>query len=105
VDYGQISIPLTNTPLIFNSVFYPLVVKFVPQVADRIASMLIYLKGQKIFKSYEEVHLIGVSLGAHVVGAIGHSIQKRTKAKIGRITGLDPSGTFYKFTLPLPVIF
>lgn len=38
------------------------------------------------------VHLVGHSLGAHVVGDAGAKIQNLTGEKVSRITGLDPAG-------------
>ena len=47
--------------------------------------------------SYEDFHILGASLGAHVAGYAGFY----TQGQVGRISGLDPSGPlFHSVTNP-----
>jgi len=92
VDWGDASTPVTRIPLLLNAAGLPIVVKLVPAIARKIADVLIFLKQEGYLTEYKDVQLIGISLGAHVLGAVGYMIQQRTNATIGRITGLDPSG-------------
>lgn len=40
-----------------------------------------------------KIHLVGHSLGAHLVGKAGREFTKKTRGqKVGRVTGLDPAG-------------
>jgi len=40
----------------------------------------------------DDVHLIGHSLGAHVMGLTGQEVLRLTGKRVGRISGLDPAG-------------
>ncbi|KAI5639760.1 lipase domain-containing protein [Phthorimaea operculella] len=42
--------------------------------------------------SYDKIHLVGFSLGAHLVGCAG----REAKGLVKRITGLDPAGLLWK---------
>jgi len=84
-----------STSLLANAPLYPFIVKQVDSVAENITNFLTFLKENKKFKNYSDVEFIGLSLGAHVAGAVGYKVYARTHRKIGRITGLDPSGIIY----------
>merc|ERR1719414_159164 len=48
-----------------------------------------------------KIHAIGHSLGAHVVGHIGRTIEKLGgKGKVARVTGLDPAKPWFDITSP-----
>ncbi|XP_022916093.2 lipase member H-A-like isoform X1 [Onthophagus taurus] len=46
--------------------------------------------------THENVHLLGHSLGGHIVGVSGKEIFKLTGLKVRRITGLDPAGPSFE---------
>ncbi|XP_035213207.1 lipoprotein lipase-like, partial [Stegodyphus dumicola] len=48
----------------------------------------------------DTVHIIGHGLGAHAAGYAGKWLQKKAKTLVSRITGLDPSGPFFKGVEP-----
>ena len=49
--------------------------------------------------NFNNTHIIGHSLGAHLSGYIGKEVQNRTNDKVERITGLDPAGPGFDFPL------
>jgi len=42
-----------------------------------------------------KIHLVGHSLGSHLVGKAGREFKKETRKKVGRVTGLDPAGPLW----------
>ena len=44
-----------------------------------------------------DVHLVGHSLGAHVVGFLGKKVQDLGLGKVARLTGLDPAKPLFEF--------
>lgn len=46
------------------------------------------------------IHVVGHSLGAHIAGFAGKTIQNQTGTNLGRITGLDPAGPLYRLVGP-----
>jgi len=42
-----------------------------------------------------KIHLVGHSLGSHLVGKAGREFKKETGKKVGRVTGLDPAGPLW----------
>ncbi|XP_050430934.1 lipase member H-A-like [Adelges cooleyi] len=63
-------------------------------VGKTIGKFINYLKDRG--QDLNDVHLIGHSLGAHIVGFAG----KRLNGRLGRITGLDPAGPLFELNFP-----
>lgn len=79
--YNVISVDWSK---IANNIIYPLPAILTVPVGETIAEFLHHLIDLKLI-STDQIHLIGHSLGAHVVGACGAEFKH---GKIGRITGI-----------------
>ncbi len=81
-----------------KTLLYPFIVDNVASVGQYVGDFVIFLKDNSVISSYDQVHIIGFSLGAHVSGIAGWTVQNRTAdpaSKVGRITGLDPAGPHF----------
>ncbi|KAG7299028.1 hypothetical protein JYU34_017503 [Plutella xylostella] len=70
--------------------WYPLSVHNARAAARRLANLLANLEQHGAAAA--DLHLLGVSLGAHVAGWAGKYFRLYKGRKLGRITGLDPAG-------------
>lgn len=61
------------------------------QVGEYVAAFLEFLESETEV-SFDDIHILGHSLGSHVAGYVGSSSSK----KLGRITGLDPARPAYE---------
>jgi hypothetical protein len=94
VDWGT----LANPSALPNPLLYGESVKSTRMVGEKLAEFLATLYKREVLKDLNGVHIIGSSLGAHVAGIAGHILRSDygIESKIGRITGLDPAGLFYR---------
>ncbi|CAH2102773.1 unnamed protein product [Euphydryas editha] len=70
---------------------YSSVVRAVPKVGNELAKFLNFVFNTA-GGSWNNVHLVGHSLGAHVVGNTGRAVNARAV----RVTGLDPAGPAFR---------
>lgn len=92
-DYNVISVDWSP---VANNILYPQVTEdlvIVGRFVARFLDCLVESHGLDLSKT----HLVGHSLGAHVVGVIGGSLSEGKKVAL--LTGLDPAGPGYDDTL------
>lgn len=72
------------------------------RLVGAITAHIIHLIYEELgLKNLDKVHVIGHSLGSHISGYAGFTLQKDFNLKLGRITGMDPAEPFFKDTDPL----
>lgn len=67
-------------------------------MAKRFSNFLVELTKQGL--TADNLELVGMSLGAHVVGMIAKDFYQTTGTKPSRVTGLDPSGPCFRSLPP-----
>ncbi len=92
LDWGKLSTPNRVIQRPFSFLFYGKAVLNVPTVGIQVARFMHFLIKSKVAPSPSSFHLIGHSLGAHVMGCAGYAIRRMTGMDVGRISGLDPAG-------------
>lgn len=73
---------------------YPIVAGCLKDIAKYIGKLIIALN-TTLNIPYDNFHIIGPSLGAHLTGFIGKYVFKATGFQVGRITGLDPAAPLF----------
>lgn len=90
VDWGQGSVP-PYTQATANT-----------RLVGAIAAHVIHMIYQELrLADLEHVHMVGHSLGAHLSGYTGYTLQREFGLTLGRITGLDPAEPLFTDTDPL----
>ncbi|CAL8104434.1 unnamed protein product [Orchesella dallaii] len=78
--------------------YYTTVIGNVPEIGQRVADFLNFLQVNKQIQ-FSDVTVVGHSLGAHVAGDVGKSVQNTYGGLLTRIAGLDPAGPLYDLQL------
>ncbi|XP_035708318.1 putative endothelial lipase [Folsomia candida] len=93
VDWSALSGNIIFPPDFFLA--YPIAVSNVAKAGKRIANFIAWLYYLGSI-NLDRTHLIGVSLGAHLVGRVGAEVQLLMGGRqLARLTGLDPAGPLY----------
>lgn len=88
---GKITLPTDNL------IAYPLATSTVPLAAEHLAQFISWLTASRVLDP-TRVHLIGISLGAHIVGQAGRRVSKAMAGfKLARITGSKSKYCYFIF--------
>ncbi|XP_039296077.1 pancreatic triacylglycerol lipase [Nilaparvata lugens] len=71
------------------------------RLVGTITAHLIHTMSTLVGLKAEFCHVIGHSLGAHLAGYVGSTLQTKFRQKLGRITGLDPAEPHFSKTDPI----
>lgn len=91
LDAGDFNVIALDWNIGASSLNYALVVSRAAPTGRFLATFLDFLH-QNTLIDFPRVHVIGFSLGAHVVGHVGKSV---TRGQIDTILGLDPAGPLF----------
>ncbi|CAG7834463.1 unnamed protein product [Allacma fusca] len=66
------------------------------EIVGNLTGALVQFLVQNMGANVKDFHLIGHSLGAHVMGYTGRFVQEKLGMSVARITGLDPAGPCFE---------
>ena len=96
VNYQSTYPNLDKLPVVMGVSWFAAQWKYAPSAGQRVADFIVFLQKNRIISDSSQVHLLGHSLGGHVMGVAGHRLQTQHGMRVGRITGLDVAGPLYK---------
>jgi hypothetical protein len=87
-------------PFPFAYASYFAAIKNVPTIGGVISKFVKFVMTAGYIEGPQDVHMLGHSLGAHIIGSAGYQIENKLGKKVGRVTGIDPAGPFMKLLKP-----
>ncbi|XP_050529510.1 lipase member H-like isoform X2 [Daktulosphaira vitifoliae] len=95
VDYSEVTGKIAKLNVISLAIRYAKSVYCdLPKVSKKIVDFIVKFLYNHL--NIKHVHVIGVSLGAHIAGKIGSLYKKTTGNYLDRVTALDPAGPWFK---------
>lgn len=77
--------------------------KVIGEFIDEASKAFDNVDDRKIF--FKNLHVLGLTMGAHVAGSVANYLKKKNSGKIGRITAFDADGPVFTFPILLPCSF
>ena len=98
-EYNVISIDWHDAYSDLQRINYPKVALGTSLIGEHLA-ILVEALVNYVKVDFSKIHLVGHSLGAHIMGFLGKQLQANGYGKVGRITGLDPAGPIFELACP-----